>query len=401
MTGLFLFEGRRFWKPKKTRVIILLLIITLVTFIVFNIVQDKLYWIKQAADLTIERVVIESEVKRVNNELLLLKESMPDNLEAAKNVEKQLDFLTNRRYYNIQQINYTKHNNKDNAMARVELWLESDRHLLSGIEAGFPLEEMGFKISGAEIPQRISVNEYLIQQKVQPLNSPYEMTATNFIYKLFDYPWIAIILLPLFLLNIDIFSADFDGGAYKVLYSRHFSRRGIYFVKSIVRYVYSMLIVSCLLAIAFCLIGALNGYGEAGYPISYLSSFHQLTATGSQVLLPWIEYFYRAISLYLIVCSFIIILTGTISLLTKDTLGTLSVSICILFLDYSLRTVFNNESSIYMFWPLAPSVINNVLQGAYRLSALAYLVLLIATTIVLLAVGLCVIVKQDLKGGSF
>jgi len=399
MTGLFLFEGRRFWKSKKTLVVILLLLITLASFIISNTVQDKLYWIRQAADLTIERVVVDTEIKRVENELSLLEESAQDNL-AIEGKEEELDFLTQRRNFNVQQINQTKNPTEDKAMERAELWLKSDRHLLSGAEAGMDLEQMGLDISIPEIQQRILVNEYLVQQQVQPLNSPYEMTATNFAYKLLDYPWIIIVLLALVLLNIDVFSGDFDGGAYKVLYSRPFSRRQIYCVKFLVRTAYSMLIITGIVAITFYLVGTVNEFGELSYPVHYMPSFHQLTAIDSQVLLPWAEYIYRAVPLLLVVCSFIILLTGIISLLTRDTPATLSMSIGILFLDYSLRTVFPGESSIFAFWPLAPTVINDVLQGAYNLSALAYLILLIIAALALLAVGLFITVKGDLRGGG-
>lgn len=398
MTGLFLFERRRFWKSKKTLVVILLLLIALASFIMFNTVQDKRYWILQATNLTIERVVIETEIKSVENELSLLEESNQDNL-AIQGKEEELDFLTQRRLFNIQQVNHAKSPAKDKAMERTELWLKSDRHLLSGAEAGLDLEHMGVHISIPEIQQRILVSEYLIQQKIQPLNSPYEMTATNFAFKLLDYPWNIIVLLALVLLNIDIFSGDFDGGAYQILYSRSFSRRQIYDVKFLVRAVYSMLIIIGIVAVIFFLVGMTNQFGEFSYPVQYMPSFHQLEAIDSQILLPWTEYFHRAVPLLLVFCSFIIVLTGFISLLTRDTPATLSIISGILFLDFSFRTVFRSESKIFAFWPLAPGVISDVLQGAYSLSAMAYLILLVIATLTLLTVGLVFILKVDLRGG--
>ena len=110
------------------------------------------------------------------------------------------------------------------ALERIELWLERDRHMLKKLQAGFTFLEENVD----QVRQRLLVNEYMLAEGIEPLNSPHTMTAVNFLYQLMGYPWVLIPLIAMALLNIDIFSGEMEGGAYKILYAQPYSRRGFW-----------------------------------------------------------------------------------------------------------------------------------------------------------------------------
>lgn len=396
MKGLIYYEHTRFWRSGKNIVVLLAFVAVLLGLVVFNTILDKSYWSKQQELLYEELVLINNEISLVEKQIETAERTAPEDTEAMAEFEKQYDFYRSQYLLNYQQRTMARLYSPERALERIELAIKRDQHMLKGLETGYDFLGQ----TQEQIKQRIAVNENIIQQNIPPLNSPHEMKATNFLYQLTDYPWILAVLIVLALLNIDIFSGDIEGGAYKHLYSQPIKRGRIFAVKYLVRFLYSFILVTGLTALVFGIVFLLNGLGSTNYPILfYGESYQSLGTVGTFTHLPWSEYMLKIIPLYCILCFFVMTLIGTASLLLQNTGNTLNASFCILVLDFLGRTLFPANSKFHMFWPLTAAGINRVLQGIYTFSASAYLILLSMVSILLFAAGQAVLNRQDLTGG--
>jgi len=399
MKRLLSFEFTKIWRTNKTLVTLALLILALVGMVRFFSAQDAGYWTTQVREIENERVRIDNLITSLEDKLELTKLNSPEDTEAIGEIEADLEFIHRQRRYNYEQKIHAEFYNTDKAK-RLELWINRDTHLLAGLEAGHSfLDE-----TPANVRQRLAVNQYLSDNNIEPLNSPYEMNGTNYLYHLTDYPWILLVLVAISLLCIDMFSGDSDGGAFKFLYSQPFRRKKIHGAKFLVYFGNSFLMVTAVVILGFVVVYLLNGLGHTDYPAFYNSvSFHSLTAGPGAAdalnFLPWSGYIVRVIPLYILMCCFITVFIGTASLILNNTANTLSALFCLLYLDYSVRNLFQAPSKFYIFWPFTAAGINSILRGMYFLSASAYLILLSVMTAALLATSLAILNKRDMTGG--
>lgn len=396
MKGLISFENTRFWRSTKNIIVLLAYVAVLIGLIVYNSSLDKSYWNNQQGVLIYERGSINNIITEVQSRTATIEDLNPDDTETLAELEREYDYYRSQYLYNYQQHALARQHTPERNVERIDLDLQRDRHMLKGMEQGYEF----FDQTKEEVLQRIAINEYILEQKLLPLNSPHEMTATNFLTQLLDYPWILAILIAIALLTIDIFSGDVEGGAYKNLYAQPIFRGRIYAAKYLVRFFYSFLIISGLTALVFAVLIPINGLGSVDYPQGFfLESFQSRDTTGALTFLPWSQYILRTIPLYCLLCLFVMLLIGTASLLLKNTGNALNASFCILVLDFLARTLFAPDSKFYTFWPLSAAGINGVLQGIYRSSALAYLILLGLSVIILYVGGALILRKQDLTVG--
>lgn len=397
------FENRKFWRSKKTIAVIPLVVIALLGMVQFNVRKDRSYW-QESGELSQEHTLVLSEYYKVKAELTAAELSAPEDTETLAKLKDHYEFFNTQHLFIYQQELIGRNYTQEKAEKRLELDIKRDQHLLAG------LEEKGYAFlaeTPAGVRQRLAVNQYLFQEKIVPLHSPYEMTAINFLYQLLSYPWILIVLIPLALLNIDMFSREIDGGAYKLLYSQPFQRHKIYWVKYIVHSLNSFFVITALILLVFALVALANGLGDPRYPILYYGqTFHGLgTVTPAEAsvntftFLPWSAYLLRALPLYILFVFLTITITGTASLLLNNTANVSSFAIVLLFLDIIFRALFAAQSKFYLFWPFTASDINSVLRGSYPLSAAAYLIEEGILTFILYFAGLAHLQKRDLSGG--
>ncbi|MDD2283578.1 MAG: ABC transporter permease subunit [Eubacteriales bacterium] len=413
MKAILQFECLKFWYAKKNLVVLLVFLASLLAMITYNIIQDNNYWAALEVELNQELALIQIEGTNVHEELEMAREAAkagttPNAEVVIAELEKKANFLQWQRVYCCQQSILAGEYSKDKAQEKLELWIARDQHLLNGFEEGL-VESISILAQSAnplEIEKRLVVNQALLRDNIEPLNSPYEMTAANFLYRLTSFPWILIVVITLMLLSMDLFSADIEGGAYKVLYSQSHKRNQVHAVKFSFNIVASIVLVTGFIALAFGLLSLGKGLGDINYPTFYLEgSYAGLTAGSSAAdivlpLVPWSAYIAGVIPIYLLMSCFTLALTGTASLLLGSTANALSAVICLLFLDYSFRILFPTGSSFYLAWPFAALGFRDVFQGYYIGSALAYLALLGGCTLLLLTLSLVVLKKQDLKGGT-
>jgi len=396
------FETMRFWLTGKNVLVLALVVVALTGMIVYNTIQDQNYWGRGGnymEELLDEDALILTELEFWRTELKSAEISANIDESVIKPVQEGTDFFRLQHLYNYQQQLLARDYTPEHGRERLALNIQRDQHIFQGLEQGYQFLDS----TRPEVLQQISVNEHLLQEEIRPLNSPYEMTGTNFLYQLTSYPWILIIIMALALLNIDIFSGDIDGGAYKVYFSQPIHRQKIYAVKYLIYFANSLIALGGLVILATLATTLVKDFGDINYPIYYFSeSFTSLTSTGNPntfTFLPWFRYMLQALPMYFLLCCFIITVIGFASLLLNNTTNTLSFLICLVFLDTVSRTMFANQAIFYMVWPFTALAVNSVMQGGYSLSALTYSLELSILTIGMLGAGLWVLKKRDLTGG--
>lgn len=409
MKAILHFEFLKFWYAKKNLIVLMVFLAALLAMIAYNTILDNNYWATLEKDLNQERALISNEEIIAQEELkaarMAAKEAnIPEVHELVDELKARVDFLHEQRMYSYQQAILAKGYTKVRAQERLELWITRDQHWLKGFEDGLvePTSILAQNVTPIELEKRLVVNQVLLRDNIEPLNSPYEMTAVNFLYHFTSYPWILIVVITLMMLSMDLYSVDVEGGAYKVLYSQSYKRTTIHGVKFALSVVTCIVLVTSLIALSFGILSLGKGLGDMRYPTFCLEGAYTGLVTDSSVVdtvVPWLTYITRVLPIYLLMSCFILILAGTASLLLGSTANALSAVVCLLFLDYSFRILFPANSSFYLVWPFAALSFRDVVQGNYIGSALAYLALLGGCILLLPALSLALLNKQDLKGG--
>lgn len=412
MKGIIQFEFLKFCYSKKNLLVLLFLAIALLAMITYNIFRDNNYWLTVKENLSFENTLLENEERTILEDLDAARKvakviDTPDTNAVVAELEIKASFLQKQRLYCYQQIIMARDYSKDKAKERLELWIARDQHLLLGHEAGLIDQTSILAQNGTalEAEKRLAVNQTLLRENIEPLNSPYEMTAVNFLYRLGSFPKILIVVVALMMLSMDLFSGDIEGGAYKVLYSHPQKRASIHGVKLIFNIIASICLVTVLIAVVFAMLSLVKGVGEVHYPTFFLEDSYTIFLTDSTAfntvlsLVPWSVYITKAIPFYLLLSCFVLSFTGMFSLFLGNTANTLSAVICVLFLDYSFRLIIPSSSNFYLVWPFAALSFNDVFQGVYRGSALAYLFLFGGLTLLFMAFSLIFLIRKDMKGG--
>lgn len=403
MKNLLLFEHLKFWRSRKTLIVLLLLTAALGGMVWYNNSLDKAYWEDIKDTIRHEKTRAYSVQTEVEAEREAIRRNDPENSAAIAEITKKRDLIRTQYLFVVQEENIIRAYRDGTAtpLDMVQVKVNADLHLMKIFEEGYTfLDE-----TPIQVMQRLAVNQYLLEHGIDPLNSPYQMVGINFLSKLLEYPWILIVVLSLALLTLDMFSGEFEGGAYKVLYSQPFGRGRIHGLKFLVYFGNSFLMVTGLVLAAFILVSLANGLGDLSYPVNYFSASYQGLSTSvadqasALTFLPWLEFVGRALPLYLLLCCFTIALMGASSFFLTTTANVLNGLFCLLILDFVSRTLFSWESAFYTFWPFTVAGLNNVLEGLYHLSAAGYLLLLASLTVLLLGVSLFAIKRRQMTGG--
>lgn len=409
MKSLFTFESSRFWRSQKTALVLAVFLIALIGMIIYNVRMDNTYWANQHGALRTEKMVITNTSKSLENQIESLERSLAEDsdleeaFESLEELKSHYRFIRRQYLYNYQQELMARAYDREevDAQTRLELWVERDQHMLDGLKRGHTLPNQTITL----VTQRLSANQYLLEQGIEPLHSPYQMTGTNFLYQLTTYPWMLIILMAMAFMTIDMFSGDFEGGFFKVLFSQPFGRGKIFTVKYLVRFSNSFLVITGIVLLAFAVISIFNGLGDTSYPALYYNESFQGIAVNADsgvdtyTFLNWSDYMLRVFPLYFLICFLIVSMVGTASLFLNSSANVVNFLFCLLVLDFIARTLFSLNDKFFMFWPFAAAAINEVLQGQFTLSAVGYIIIHSSLASVFLLASLIILSKRDLTGG--
>lgn len=258
MKSLFRYEWHKFLFHKKNRALLFLLVMFLVGFIGVHYQKDQNYPVDME-----ETMFKNAEIARGNAKMASAASTYLTNEEEIRELEKESDYWNELSgICTLLQADYSNASHHTVSFLRNEAdWY---RMVIEGRKQGYNVDSITLW-SDKTLHEKLSVNQYLIQKKLTPQNSPFECNFFNLINLLCSdyYP---LLLTAIFLLMVfDICSSEFENGTYKTLYTTSISRVNILKAKFLFMLTLSVLYILLILFI-FQAAGLLFGIGSPDYP---------------------------------------------------------------------------------------------------------------------------------------
>lgn len=242
-----------------------------------------------------------------------------------------------------------------------------------------------------ELKNEIYTNNYLLENSIEPLLSPFYPSAFNLVY-MFNTKEVMLILSILFVLYIvEIFSGEIESGAYKITYTAPYSRFKILNVKILVSCLSLSILFICIFILLFILSSIVYGAGNITYPIviKTMDSF-SITSIFSVNILGFLYYW--------IISIFVIHIVSYIFLMFKDTSSIISVMSCLFLIVYIFTfSISTNSMSIYM--PLGAFDYLSVIKIIGSEQYMFFIILYIIYMIIIHFMNSFIIRKIDFNGG--
>lgn len=235
-------------------------------------------------------------------------------------------------------------------------------------------------------------NTYFIETGTAFYVSPRTPNVVQYLSSLFTNYGMLAIAVVLVTLNSSIFSADFETGAYKNLYSLPVSRHTVIFSKVLCSVLVSFLIVFAALSCVVLGVYALYGAGDLNYPLlinkTSLTSLNQCT----MAMVPSSEKICLVFLLGGVILVFLILLTQWVSILLKSTSNTLSIMGILLLLSLCLSRTISFDHPIMKVLPFCHILSDALLEGTVGVNPLWFIVICVSLIPVIL-VGLVFNIK--------
>jgi ABC-type transport system involved in multi-copper enzyme maturation permease subunit len=226
-------EFQKFFKSRKNIIIIILFFTYVLGMNFYNLKQYNLY-MKETAETYRSRYMQADGIFGQNALRLEKDENLTDK--EREELEEEMEFYRVERN-KLMLISQTYEEDNKEKFYYV-LIAENDRYknILKGledeiIEKGF-LKEKGLNME--EIHKKMHINQYMLDNDIQPILNPYTMTGANSLIMFLDGENLLILIFLIALLSIDIYLSEIEEGSYKLAYSQPFERKQIFLGKVIV-----------------------------------------------------------------------------------------------------------------------------------------------------------------------
>lgn len=292
-------------------------------------------------------------------------------------------------------------NNEWREKLRIDLIL--DYMHLEGLEAG--------TIFGGEDPQiiknRISKNEYLLHNDIEPMIEGYTMTAYNFIRTSFAdiVPLLSIIFI--LLLSSDIVSNEIEGGSYKLLLTQPISRYKIIFSKIIANSSICILTIGFINMVFFIGLGIIKGFGDPDYPVQYYraNKVNALTLADTDFggFIDIKTFVIYTLLFAILLITMIVAVAILVSTIINNSAGAISLSIILYLTFYIFISQLQVAKKIIHLIPFIYSNIPKLLSGSmiatYGNSNITYIngiIVLFLTTLFCYVLTCLIFKKKDI-----
>lgn len=143
-----------------------------------------------------------------------------------------------------------------------------DQTMLEGIKAGYRMpihDTMDKQI--ADLNERITLDTYMMEHDITPYHSPYAMNISNFFVHVFEGNTAIIIVFLLFILLYDLYSKEFQNGAFKMMFTLPYARKKLYLSKVFSSMLHTLIYLFLTLFPVCVILGILHGSGSLIYPV--------------------------------------------------------------------------------------------------------------------------------------
>lgn len=345
MSSLIGFEIKKFCNRRKNLLVLILFIILSIIFITLNSSLESQLEKSEGTSIDLEIQSVEDALIKTKSEI----ERLPDNEKLKiinNNYEEELNLLKD-----LKNAYASKDFNK-----YLESKIQLDKNLLTNIENGNVISPQTPK----EISQNIELNTLLLEEGIKPIYTSVSMEGFNFIQLFLNSPISILIVIFIIILSADIVSSEFDSNTYKLLFTQPISKINILLSKLVATLIMVSITLFGIITICFLALGFTRGFGAINYPIQFYNN-------GATEYITIGKFILFELLLFIMLITFICILSVAISSFSKSTSNSIAVSIIVTVSGYML----SSKGFFVKFAHLNPFVyfdISDVLKGSIATS---------------------------------
>ena len=400
MSKLIGVEWIKFRESRKNRMILLLIVLYLIGLIAYNQIQYNSYY----SDM--ERSMID-EKNTANGSLALIQLLEDGDQNYIKDAREVLFFSNESRNSLLLEYHY-----KDLDYEKWESLLQAENqkfsNLIQGEEDGFISEDLvnARGQNPLDMKGKIHLNEYLINNQIEPYLNPHEINGINFLILLLKGYTPLLLIIFAVLLSLDIFSKELEEGSYKMYYTQPYTRKYAYWSKILSALTFGIGVISILILLFFLIISMIYGIGKVSYPQIMIPSQGLMSLTdnsrflGEFQIVSSVRFIALGYLIYAITCGMCISISAIISLVIKSTTKTLGLLTSAILVDYILDIFIKNNSIIRLYYPLSYAKIDEVLIGKINTSYLVGSIMGLMLCLIILKFGERLVTRTDLLGGD-
>ncbi|WP_159436084.1 ABC transporter permease subunit [Anaerosalibacter sp. Marseille-P3206] len=350
MKSLLVFERKKFWRKSTIFTIIFFAIILSLSVLLLQYQNLKSVQ-EYKENLSMESFEIENRVKSLKNQIYMTEDAIKEEM-ANKNADEEFIEQLNEQkeellktldiYEKLLEYDKELQRNYDKP-ERLSIEIKRRKFQLDNFELISKNSYILVDVSEKQLTQDLNRLKYLRDNNIVPLESPFEATGQNFLLLQIQYPFSLIWAILLILLFYDMYSLDFETGAYKSLYTKEYRRNKIFNSKCLFSILNALVISIILLGMSTIVATLVNGFGSTIYPVEY----------GETSMVPWSSAITQMTPAIILGIVFTISLTLLLSQIFKNGANIIIIMISLFIMDYSFREVFLEQSLFWRIWPFS------------------------------------------------
>lgn len=323
---LMKFEGVKWLRQLKNKLLVIALLLASLGFIFISNQQNE----EQRQTHLEELSVLYNRYYDNMMSLQMVNEEVTEEVAATISLYNQGMQAIDEEYLGINQDDWQR------AISGYLAWQSNQLELLA---AG---ENVGSEVDQAEVEMNLQVNQYFLDQKIEPLRYQKKISGLNTLQLFYQGAIGIVLVLVLVLLFFDLFTNEFENQSIKFLYTQPFKRSA--FIKSKIQFAFFLVLgLSIALTIVIVSGGSLysQDFGILRYPIVISEDF---------VLELW-QYLLLLFGTAVLWSVLVILLIAWLSLVTKRGLLTIVLSIFLLTAPYAFIEMLDDGGSLWRWFP--------------------------------------------------
>jgi ABC-type transport system involved in multi-copper enzyme maturation permease subunit len=152
------------------------------------------------------------------------------------------------------------------------------------------------------------LNHYLLEHNIDPLLTPYYPSSFNLLYLLNSKEFMLMMMVLFIVSVIDIFSSEFESGAYKITYTSPYTRIQIIQTKILISSIFVSFLYIIIPVFVFLLSSMMTGIGNPEYPVLVNSLGEYQFITVMQFILMSFSYYWLQLIFLVFLCSLVFVI---------------------------------------------------------------------------------------------
>ncbi|WP_353093581.1 ABC transporter permease subunit [Tissierella praeacuta] len=365
MTKTIKNEIYKFFKSKKNIIVIILFFAYLLCINFYNLKEYKIY-MKEIKQEYLNNYA-QADGFFMGNARLLVSRSDILTDEEIEEIEKQMEFYKVERS-KLKLIEGKYVNNRPEYYRDILIYKnERYENIIKGLNDGVIKEDflLGKNSNIEEIQKEVALNQYILDNEIEPVINPYTMTGANSLVMFLKGNNLIILVFLIALLSIDIYLSEVEEGSYKLSYTQPFERKDIFLGKVITILIISMLLIVLGAILNFGAISSIYEVGNMNYPFIANENINQIVFNNNNTeytIMPLWKYVLLGFGLLLSIVIFTITLIICISIFTDSSKKTMGTSIMLLILAFIFDNFLTKQSIVNLIYPYSYIYIRNAIE---------------------------------------